>query len=282
MHERQVRLLEDLLERSLRSELPMTRVNRRDTPFGKGAEDEVITTCRFILVLKGSLRYTIEGNEYAFGAGMHFLIPSWRRRWWSAADTGCEIIWCEFYDDPKEIQPGGCFYRQLSMTERNQVKRRYLEMLRLWQKLEAVQSDEGKLIRLELEGLLKGMLATFIPKVEVDTTMVMDDVRSLHRDIKQTLEWLDIHYAKPDVLEGLHEHSSLTPNYFRLRFKEALRCTPGEYVKQLRMRQARYLLKSTDWQLKRISIEVGYADPLYFSRVYRSFWGINPSHERLS
>ncbi len=274
-------MLEDLLERSLRSALPITRVKRQRMLLGKGAEDEVITTCRFILVLNGKLKYTIEGNDFYFGSGAHFLIPSWHRRWWSAVDTGCEIIWCEFYDDPKEIQRGGCFYRQLPSAEQLQTKGRYLEMLRLWERVEESKVAETKLLQLELEGCLKGMLARFVPKVETDPTHTINESRPLHPEIKQSLQWLEKHYATPNVLEKLQHRSSLTPNYFRLRFKEALLCTPGEYVKQLRLRHARYLLHETEWQQKRIATEVGYADPLYFSRVYRDFWGHSPSEERL-
>jgi len=275
------RVLSDFLERSLRAELPMTRVNRGVMLPGQGAVDQVITTCRYILVLKGALKYTIEGNDFHFARGAHFLIPSWHRRWWSASESGCEIIWCEFDDDPKEIQRGGCFYRQLSMAELNREKRAYLKMLHLWRSMETLSESEKKLRMLQLEGALKGMLANFIPKVERDPRLLMSESRPLHPEVKQALQWLEVHYANPNALEALPRRSALTPNYFRLRFKEALLCTPGEYVKQLRLRHARYLLRETEWQQKRVAMEVGYADPLYFSRIYREFWGRSPSAERM-
>ena len=84
----------------------------------------------------------------------------------------------------------------------------------------------------------------------------------------------------PDVLERLREECDLTPNYFRLRFREVMACSPGEYVKRLRLRQARYLLYATDWQHKRIGAAVGYGDALCFSRLYREFWGRTPTAER--
>lgn len=275
-------VLERYLERSLRKALPVTGAKRWSVPPGPGAKDGVITTCRFILVLKGTLEYTVEGQDYRFDEGMHFLVPAWCRRWWSVPEgKNCEIIWCEFDDDPSEIRRGGCLSRQLLPAELKREKKHYLDILHLWKELHGLREAERQLKALELEGALKAMLSRFIPQVETHDFKITDSAR-LHPEIKQALVWLGEHYADPKVLESLSESIAMTPNYFRVRFKEALSCSPGEYVKQLRLRQARHLLYATDWQLKRIAIEVGYLDPLYFSRIYRSFWGINPSQERSS
>jgi len=59
-----------------------------------------------------------------------------------------------------------------------------------------------------------------------------------------------------------------------------MKCSPQDYLQRLRLRHARHLIHSTQWQQKRIAIEVGYDDPLYFSRLYTRFWGHPPSAER--
>ncbi|MDQ8208869.1 AraC family transcriptional regulator [Coraliomargarita sp. SDUM461003] len=279
MNQFKQRVLGEMLERSLRSPLPVLLVNRRTYLLGQGARDEVITSCRFILVLKGQLNYSIEGREYSFGEGAHFLIPSWCRRSWAAVGHGCEIIWCEFDDDPKEIHTGGCFFRHVIGAEFESIQKDYSEMLCAWDRREPAAEA---LRRLELEGQLKGLLSRFVPRVESDPSIVMNEGRRLHPEIKNALQWLETNYTKATVLEELQSRSGITPNYFRLRFKEAVLCSPSDYVKQLRLRYARYLLHQTDWQQKRIAADVGYSDPLYFSRIYRQFWGKSPSEERLS
>jgi AraC-like DNA-binding protein len=274
-------MVASLLGRALRSAIPVTNVNRRFFQPGLGAPDTVITTCRFILILEGEVRYTIEGNSFVLKAGTQFLVPSWCRRDWTVPGTEvCELIWCEFDDDPKEIGRDQCFRRELSPSQVRGETRAYLEMARRWKSLTASEGPERELLALELEGLLKSMLARFWPQAELASSQTGIRERRLHPEIKRVLRWLEDHFMHPDVLERLQEESDLTPNYFRLRFREVMGCSPGEYVKRLRLRQARYLLCATQWQHKRIAAAVGYGDALYFSRLYREFWGRTPTAER--
>ncbi len=270
----------ELLERALRSPLLVTRANRRKFYAGHGAKDEVITTCRFILILSGEISYVIEGNEYRFAAGTQFLIPSWCRRWWNVVEGGVgEIIWCEFDDDPKEISRGDCFARKLDGHEVLFEKRSYLQLLQLWAESRRGGSQDG--IGLELEGQLKSMLGRFLPRAEMGGYDRSRQRVPLHPGVKQALRWIEDNFVRPDAVSRLVMESGLTPNYFRKRFREALGCSPGDYIKQLRFRRARYLLLETDWQHKRVAAEIGFSDPLYFSRKYREFWGHPPSDERI-
>ena len=49
--------------------------------------------------------------------------------------------------------------------------------------------------------------------------------------------------------------------------------TFGTYIRDIRMEQAKKLLLHTDKKLYEIAGEVGYADPKYFSRVFREQTG---------
>ncbi|KXB41240.1 transcriptional regulator, AraC family [Amygdalobacter nucleatus] len=49
-----------------------------------------------------------------------------------------------------------------------------------------------------------------------------------------------------------------------------------EYITNLRMEKARELLLGTDWLIKDIAKEVGYANALYFSRVFKQTFNVSP------
>ncbi len=53
----------------LRRGLEVTNVARRAFLLGQSTRDEIITTNRFILILQGELRYTIEGRAMTMRAG---------------------------------------------------------------------------------------------------------------------------------------------------------------------------------------------------------------------
>jgi transcriptional regulator GlxA family with amidase domain len=103
---------------------------------------------------------------------------------------------------------------------------------------------------------------------------------TIHPRIKEVLRWVHDHFAERDALTQLMQVAELSPNYLRGLFLDAALCTPHEYIERLRLRHARYLLRESNWQMKRIAAEVGYDDPLYFSRLYRRFWKYPPSAER--
>lgn len=275
------RLNEMMLARVLRVPIVVSNVSRQTFGPGPGVRDEVITTSRVILIVAGALHYTIEGNDFVLEAGTQFLVPAWvRRSWMVPVGGGCELLWCEFDDDPREIGRGSCFRRTLVAGKLRYEKNAYREMLRMWAQYMGADEIAGNLVALGLEGEVKSMLARFWTHPQLDTSLLGADRPLLHPEIKRALRWLEEHFRDADVLPQLERTCGFTPNYFRQRFRDSMSCSPNVYVQRLRMRHARYLLHATDWQLKRIAGEVGYRDPLYFSKLYRRFWGHPPSSER--
>jgi AraC-like DNA-binding protein len=261
----------------LRGPLKVTHAGRRMFPLGPATQDEVITTSRFILILRGSLDYTSEGRTARLHAGTQFLVPAWVRRVWSVPRGGpCEIIWCEFDDGAAGSGENRLFQRKLSREGQAEEARAYRRLARLF------KAEDGSGWRgLGLEAEAKAMLVRFWEKASpLPGNARVSRQAPFHPRVRAILRWLQDHYREPEVLQGLYAESGMSRNYFRILFAGALQCGPHEYVERLRLRQARYLVHTTDWQLKRIAAEVGYADPLYFSRLYRRFWKRPPSRER--
>jgi len=255
----------------LRNKLTVGNVDRRFFPKGERTRDEIITTHRFILILEGELRYTIDGKSQRLGADTQFLVPAWVRRVWTAPQgKGCTIAWCEFDDPNEEIR--SLLLRCLSPTEQKEERAAYGRIAGIFRR----SSDEWR--DLHLEAALKVMLARFLQ--HASSPAASDRPAKVHPRIKEALRWAQQHFMEHDALTGLMHSAELSPNYLRALFLEATLCTPHEYIEHLRLRHARYLLRETNWQLKRIAAEVGYDDPLYFSRLYRRFWKQAPSAER--
>ena len=266
----------------LRRALTVTNVDRRSFPPGLAAPDGIITTNRFILVLQGALHYTVEGRRWTVRAGTQILVPAWARRLWSVPRGGmCENIWCEF--DEGGTQPGWNEFLQRKLTPHELRLEKY-QYGRLHQLFLERQSRKQNWNQLRMEGELKAMLARFLESAAppAGPRPQSTRVRVVHPAVKAALLRVSEHYREPGALETLYRESGMSRNYFRILFREAMQCSPQEFIGLLRLRQARHLLHDTNWQLKRIAVEVGYDDPLYFSRLYRRFWKIAPSEERES
>ena len=63
-------------------------------------------------------------------------------------------------------------------------------------------------------------------------------------------------------------------------FKEYTGFSPHEYLTQLRVYNAKYLLKATDLSIEDISQQTGFSDSVYFIQVFKKIEGITPSKFR--
>jgi len=67
---------------------------------------------------------------------------------------------------------------------------------------------------------------------------------------------------------------------FQRLFKAATGVTPSHYQIDLRMSEARRLLRVTKMGVVDVALEVGYADPSHFARLFRRETGLSPSDYR--
>lgn len=74
--------------------------------------------------------------------------------------------------------------------------------------------------------------------------------------------------------------AGLSASHFAAEFRRATGSSVVEYQTRVRMGRARELLDTTDRTIASVAREVGYADPLYFSRQFRRIHGIAPSAYR--
>jgi len=75
------------------------------------------------------------------------------------------------------------------------------------------------------------------------------------------------------VLAGL---AGLSRSQYTARFKAQTGYAPMDYFTRLRMHRACQLLDTTELTVKAVADELGYGDPLYFSRVFRLINEISP------
>lgn len=58
---------------------------------------------------------------------------------------------------------------------------------------------------------------------------------------------------------------------------EALGCTPNQLILAMKMREAHRLLESGTCNVSEVAARLGFSTPFYFSRRFRSFFGVTPS-----
>lgn len=84
-------------------------------------------------------------------------------------------------------------------------------------------------------------------------------------------------YALDEVIRGMPFHY----DYLRKLFKKEMGISPLEYMTNLRMKTAENLLTSmytNEYTISEIAQMCGYEDPLYFSRVFKKYFGCSPTN----
>lgn len=94
------------------------------------------------------------------------------------------------------------------------------------------------------------------------------------------LEYMSAHFQRPLRVSMLSSMAGLSESRFYELFRTATGCPPIHWLIRTRMRRAARLLECTSLPVKAIADQVGYEDPFYFSRMFKSVQGISPSGYR--
>lgn len=104
---------------------------------------------------------------------------------------------------------------------------------------------------------------------------------SAWKTVEQAKSYVAGHYADSELsVETLCGQLHLSPTYFSTLFKRETQKSFIAYLTEVRMEHAARLLRETDEKTYLIAERTGYADPNYFSFVFKRHFGLPPSKFR--
>ena len=122
----------------------------------------------------------------------------------------------------------------------------------------------------ELDGLARMLVAQAL--------RLADDVSSpAPLQLDTCIEYLHRHLARPLVVGELARRCGCSERHLNRLFRAHTGLAPSHYLRRIRIDQARKLMAYQQLSLAEIAGMVGYPDPAYFSRVFRSETGFAPS-----
>ncbi|MET0622993.1 MAG: AraC family transcriptional regulator [Pyrinomonadaceae bacterium] len=98
--------------------------------------------------------------------------------------------------------------------------------------------------------------------------------------LRQITDWIAEHIAEDFDLAQLAAQAGLSKFHFQRLFKAAVGVSPSRYQINLRINEARRLLRETKMSVVDVSLEVGYANSGHFSQLFRRETGLSPSDYR--
>ncbi len=95
--------------------------------------------------------------------------------------------------------------------------------------------------------------------------------------ILKAKEYIDKNYADPNTtLTTVADVVCLSPNHFSTIFSQECKTTFIEYLTNVRIENAKRLIKTTDMKGYDIAFECGFSDPHYFSFIFKKNTGLTP------
>ena len=234
----------------------------------RGTHDELL-----IYTVSGCGRFGYPGGVHLTQPGELTLLRAGTPHDYSTDKTlgRWELLWTHFHPRAHwldwlhfpEIAPG--FISISSDSERQQrIEMALLEMHRL------ATSGETHREQYAMNALERVWLECLPPEFH----------NKLNERIARAVTYLRAHFNEPLDLPNLAAHCHLSLSRLGHLFTAQVGQSPQQFLESFRLTRASQLLMLTSRTVSSIALEVGYADPLYFSRRFRILKGYSPRQYR--
>lgn len=103
-------------------------------------------------------------------------------------------------------------------------------------------------------------------------------VHSIHCSIQSAMQYVNEFYMKKISLDEISAHVGLNREYLSRLFRAETGTSLFQYITEVRMRKAAELLAANkDILVKEVALDVGIDDPYFFSKKFKTFYGISPT-----
>ena len=100
------------------------------------------------------------------------------------------------------------------------------------------------------------------------------------KDISFIKHYLEPYYHESIQLEDLASMTHLSRFYISHSFKKEIGMSPMEYLIDIRIKESKILLRTTNYSISQVADIVGFTTPTYFSKQFRKSTGISPTDYR--
>ena len=100
------------------------------------------------------------------------------------------------------------------------------------------------------------------------------------RWLRQARDLVQGQFSENLSLQDIALAVGVHPAHLARSFRQQYDCTIGDYVRNLRMEQARQQLATTDTPLCDIALAIGYSDQSHFATAFKRHTGVTPTQFR--
>lgn len=113
-------------------------------------------------------------------------------------------------------------------------------------------------------------------------TAVIGNIRADSGDVlvRKALEYMEKHYMDKLTLDMVSSHVGISRFYFSNLFKKICGVNFSSYLNNLRIQEAKKLLKNPQMNVNQVAFLTGYREPQYFSKIFKKYTGMTVTEYR--
>jgi AraC family L-rhamnose operon transcriptional activator RhaR/AraC family L-rhamnose operon regulatory protein RhaS len=246
--------------------------------------------CEIAVVAAGTGFHVLDGLETPLAAGDSFVIPPGSRHAFRSLE-GFHVLNVLFIEDAllARLPELACLpgYRGLlhweprSRPDRAAAEAVRLEPARLGGHLAQLRRIGGPGEGRGLAEALGAVCALGLFLIDLCGAFEAAPGGSARRYValERAIAWVEGHIGEGFGLPELARAAALSPSSLARRFREAMDCSPMEYVQRERLRRARLLLEDPALTIA-ASAATGFADASHLSRAFKAAFGLSPRDYR--
>lgn len=235
------------------------------------------------LILSGTGHYIIENNSYPIEPGDIFLINNSEHHM-AVHDGSLSMLVFVFdtafiWDAPEEYDYVKPFFERNSRFSNKVAQNTSAyplirdSLLRLQK--EYLEQQEGW--PLLIKAYLMVALGEFYRYYQgLDALKSNASVSIAYARIRNVVEYIHAHFGEPLTLEQLADYAMVSKNYLSAIFSNTMKLSLFDYIEQVRINHARFLLQTTDESILDIALKSGFHSSSYFNRVFKKLMHMTP------
>ncbi len=266
---------------------PVVRIAHR-LPGSLAIPERIIFDHELVLIVQGAGEWVLDGVRRPYAMHDLLVIPPFTPHAFHATGSGPAEHVAVHFDFAPDLPPAG---EGLDRRRPYQVRfthglglatqRRLFAGHRLTRALNDVVTAHASpqvlgpaLASVHLAGVLLALLAEPTKARPGDTTL-RDQAR-----VQAIVRHMTENLARPVDHAALERVSGLSPSRLSALFREVTGHPPLDYLRRLRVEEARRLLADSRLSVKEIAARTGFRDTSHFSKVFRRVDGLAPAHFR--
>ena len=227
----------------------------------------------FAYVVKGSVVYTLEQNEYTLKKGDFLIINSntIHSATCLSVPYSCQIMAFRIESILKTLDISSLYFQPF-IGKDSQIK---FYMEQIFKECEKKELEYKNNCIAYITQLIIYLLRNYSSQNTPNQLNAQNKIRLEQLD--NILKYIDEHYTESISNKDLANMMYLSEDHFSHLFRKKMGTSPQRYISQIRLQKAQTLILSREHTITEIARMVGYNDYNHFGRQFRRYFGCSPS-----